>query len=89
MKKAILFISALALSGAATAQSGIKNAVVNVENDYTPEVIEVTKKNFTPSDETKSDVTPMSLMFSTDKPIILFLPSMRLASSYLISLWPM
>lgn len=64
MKKALLIIWTLALSATVPAQTDNKNAVVNVENDYTPEVIEVTKKNFTPSDETKSDVTPMSLMFS-------------------------
>ena len=66
MKKAILFISALALSGAATAQSGIKNAVVNVENDYTPEVIEVTKKNFTPEDNTDTNGEPILLIFSKE-----------------------
>ena len=37
MKKALLFISALIVSGAAVAQTDGKNAVVNVENDYTPE----------------------------------------------------
>ena len=66
MKKAILFISALVLSGAATAQSGIKNAVVNVENDYTPEVIEVTKKSFTPEDNTEANSEPVLLIFSKD-----------------------
>ena len=66
MKKTILFISALVLSGAATAQSGIKNAVVNVENDYTPEVIEVTKKNFTPEDNTETNSEPVLLIFSKD-----------------------
>ncbi|MBO5865407.1 MAG: hypothetical protein J6Q73_05085 [Bacteroidaceae bacterium] len=63
MKKALLLISALALSATVPAQNN-KNAVVNVENDYTPEVIEVVKKNFTPSDETKTSTNPMSLIFS-------------------------
>ena len=64
MKKALLLISALAFSGIVSAQTGVKNAVVNVENDYNPEVIEVEKKNFTPSDEIKTNDTPMTLMFS-------------------------
>ena len=54
MKKAIILISALTLSLAASAQTDSKNAVVNVENDYTPEVIEVVKKNFTPAEESKN-----------------------------------
>ena len=66
MKKTLLFIPALMLSGAIYAQSDSKNAVVNVENDYTPEVIEVTKKSLTPSDETKSDTNPMELLFSKE-----------------------
>ena len=65
MKKAIILISALTLSGAIWAQTDNKNAVVNVENDYNPEVVEVTKKNFTPSDETKANTTPKALVFST------------------------
>ena len=64
MKKALLFISALALSGAVSAQTDNRNAVVNVENDYNPEVIEVRKKNFTPSDESNKENTPMMLVFS-------------------------
>ena len=52
MKKALLLISALVLSGTMSAQTDKKNAVVNVENDYTPEVMEVTKKSFTPKDDT-------------------------------------
>ena len=64
MKKALLFISALIVSGAAVAQTDGKNAVVNVENDYTPEVIEVTKKSFTPKDDTKLQGEPMKIVFS-------------------------
>ena len=56
----------MALSGAATAQSGIKNAVVNVENDYTPEVIEVTKKDFTPEDNIDTNGEPVLLIFSKE-----------------------
>ena len=66
MKKAILFISALALSATVTAQNGVKNAVVNVENDYTPQVIEVTKKNFTPKDNTDNNDDPILLIFSKE-----------------------
>lgn len=64
MKRTLLLISALVLSVAATAQTDIKNAVVNVENDYTPEVMEVTKKNFTPSGKKEADTEPMTLVFS-------------------------
>ena len=64
MKKALLFISALILSGTVAAQTDGKNAVVNVENDYTPEVMEVTKKSFTPKDDTKLNGEPMTLIFS-------------------------
>ena len=66
MKKAIILISALTLSLAASAQTDSKNAVVNVENDYTPEVIEVVKKNFTPAEESKNKTKadPMELIFS-------------------------
>lgn len=64
MKRTLLLISALALSMAATAQTEARNAVVNVENDYTPEVIEVAKKNFTPSGKKMADTEPMTLVFS-------------------------
>ena len=66
MKKAIILISALTLSLAASAQTDSKNAVVNVENDYNPEVIEVVKKNFTPAEESKNKTKadPMELIFS-------------------------
>lgn len=66
MKKALLLISALVLSGTMSAQTEKKNAVVNVENDYTPEVIEVGKKNLTPSDEVKAETDPMELLFSKE-----------------------
>lgn len=64
MKKALLLISALALSGIVTAQTDNRNAVVNVENDYNPEVIAAEKKIFTPSDDTATDNDPMTLIFS-------------------------
>ena len=64
MKKALLLISVLFLSGATFAQTDNRNAVVNVENDYNPEVIEATKKNFTPSDEYKTNSNQTALVFS-------------------------
>ena len=64
MKKALLFISTLILTGTVAAQTDGKNAVVNVENDYTPEVMEVVKKSFTPKDDTKLNDEPMTLIFS-------------------------
>ena len=54
----------MTLSGVITAQTDSKNAVVNVENDYNPEVIAAEKKIFTPSDETVTDNDPMTLIFS-------------------------
>ena len=62
MRRTLILISALALSLAATAQTDNKNAVVNVENDYTPEVVGVTKKDFTPSDDAKPNTDPMTLV---------------------------
>ena len=64
MKKTLLLISALVLAGNITAQTDKRNAVVNVENDYNPEVIEAEKKIFTPSDETSTDNKPITLVFS-------------------------
>lgn len=66
MKKALLLISALALSGAMHAQSDKKDAVVNVENGYTPVVIEVTKKSFTPSTDSKVEIQPAKAKYSKE-----------------------
>ena len=66
MKKALLLISALALSGAMHAQSNNRDAVVNVENDYTPVVIEVGKKDFTPSTDRNVETQPSKAKFSKE-----------------------
>ena len=66
MKKALLIISALALSGAMHAQSNNRDAVVNVENGYTPVVMEVGKMNFTPSTERNVEIQPAKAKFSKD-----------------------
>ena len=65
MKKILLLISALTLSGTMHAQSDKKDAVVNVENGYTPVVIEVGKKNFTPSTDSKVEMQPVKAKYST------------------------
>lgn len=64
MKKVLLLISALALSGTINAQSDKRDAVVNVENGYTPVVIEVGKKDFTPSTDRKIDIQQSKAEFS-------------------------
>ena len=59
-------MSALALCVAAVAQNNERDAVVNVENDYTPVIIEVGKKNFTPSTQRATDTKPIKIVYSTD-----------------------
>ena len=64
MKKAILLLSALTISGVMNAQTEERDAVVNVENGYTPVVIEVGKMNFTPSTNRNIDIQPAKAKFS-------------------------
>lgn len=64
MKKALILISAFAISGIVHAQTDSKNAVVNVENGYTPVVIEVGKMNFTPSTDIDMEIKPAKAQFS-------------------------
>ena len=59
MKKAIILISALTLSLAASAQTDSKNAVVNVENDYNPIIVKAVKQSFTPQIE-MPNIRPMT-----------------------------
>lgn len=67
MKKALLLISAFAVSGSLFAQTGNKNAVVNVENNYTPVYIEVGKKNVTPSIERQETRIPVDMDYSMNE----------------------
>lgn len=64
MKKIILSLSALLLSGMLYAQEEKQNAVVNVENDYNPVVVPVKKKSFTPKEESNETTAPLELKFS-------------------------
>ena len=63
MRKSILIISALALCGTAFAQSNENSAVVNIENEYTPEVIKVSKKGNTPTIAEETEMEPLKLEF--------------------------
>ena len=64
MKKSILLAVAIAVSGTLFAQKDSLNAVINVENDYTPVVTKANKKGFTPQTEQTTDNTPLELEFS-------------------------
>ena len=77
MKKALLLIPALALSATLYAQTDERDAVVNVENDYTPVVIEVGKKTFTPGTERNINVKPVKAEFSKQGVAYMGFPSER------------
>ena len=64
MKKSIFSLIAILLCSIMHAQENNTNAVVNVENDYNPIVVQVKKKEFTPTIESNSSVTPLELVFS-------------------------
>lgn len=64
MKKSFLLSLAIAVSSTLFAQKDSLNAVINVENDYTPVVTKATKKGFTPQTEGESNSTPLALEFS-------------------------
>lgn len=64
MKRNILSLAALFILGSLSAQEDTRNAVVSVENDYNPTVVNVNKKDFTPTVEGKSNAKPEELIFS-------------------------
>ena len=64
MKKIILSLSALMVGISLHAQEDKQNAVVNVENDYNPVVVNVKKKSFTPQKSDNGSSTPLELEFS-------------------------
>ncbi len=64
MKKSILFTIAFITAGALYAQKDSLNAVIQVENDYTPVVTKAVKKGFTPDNEENDGNTPLELEFS-------------------------
>lgn len=63
MKKSVFSIIMLLTCSFAQAQEKVHTAVVNVENDYKPVVVQVNKKNFTPTVESETNVTPLELKF--------------------------
>ena len=66
MKRNIILISVLALSGALFAQGNDRNPIVNVENDYDPKVIEATKLSFTPPLNTVSEGAAVDCRYSSE-----------------------
>lgn len=64
MKNSILSFVAVLICGTMFAQEDKKNAIVSVENDYNPVVVQVNKKSFTPTIESKSNAKPSELIFS-------------------------
>ena len=46
------------------AQNEAPTAVVKVENDYKPEIVQVSKRGFTPTIENGTEITPLELKFS-------------------------
>lgn len=64
MKKSILSIAMLLACGMLFAQEEKQSAVVSVENDYNPVVVQVSKKSFTPTIESKAEGKPSKLIFS-------------------------
>ena len=64
MKKSILLAAALVMSCAVFAQKDSLDAVIHVENAYTPVVTKATKKGFTPQSEESTAQAPLELDFS-------------------------
>lgn len=65
MKKNILLAAAMiAASCNILAQRDSLNAVISVENDYTPVVTKATKRTFTPSSEKNGTTRPLELEYS-------------------------
>lgn len=64
MKKSIFLAAALIASCAVFAQKDSLNAVIQVENDYTPVVTKAVKKGFTPQTEESTKQAPLELDFS-------------------------
>ncbi len=64
MKRNIITAIVLALCGTIYAQKDSLNAVIHVENEYTPVVTKAVKRGFTPSTEENNRQTPLELEFS-------------------------
>lgn len=64
MKKAILSLVSLFAFTMSHAQNEAPTAVVKVENDYKPEIVQVSKRGFTPTIENGTEITPLELKFS-------------------------
>ena len=66
MKKSILSIAAILLSCTVLAQNDTLRAVVNVNNEYTPVLIKVDKKNFVPSNSSKTKKSTPKYRFTSE-----------------------
>ncbi len=66
MKKSTLLAIAFMTAGTLYAQKDSLNAVIQVENEYTPVVTKATKKGFTPTIESTDSNTPLELEFSQE-----------------------
>lgn len=65
-RRYILVVPFMVFCGSIHAQSNGNHALVNIENEYTPEIIKVNKKGNTPTVEEDIEVSPLKLRF-TDK----------------------
>ena len=66
MNRNILFTIAMVAVSALHAQKDSLNAVIQVENEYTPVVSKAAKKGFTPTTDNNSGNTPLKLEFSQE-----------------------
>ena len=64
MKRTIFSLAVAMACGLVHAQDEAPTAVVKVENNYKPVVVEVNKKSFTPTVAGEANVTPLELKFS-------------------------
>ena len=64
MKRTIFSLAVAVACSFVHAQGEAPTAVVKVENNYKPVVVEVNKRNFTPTVASEANVTPLELKFS-------------------------
>lgn len=64
MRKSIFSLALLLACGSIHAQDEAPTAVVKVENDYKPIVVQVNKRGFTPTMASDEEITPLELKFS-------------------------
>ena len=59
MRKSIFSLALLLACGSIHAQDEAPTAVVKVENDYKPIVVQVNKRGFTPTMASDEEITPL------------------------------